>query len=87
MLSKSWIGMIGMGVGFLLNLLGIGDCPPEELAAATCVASETITAGFVDALDKIITGVFGLVTVWGIVHKQIREKRLKAQLAAQSASK
>lgn len=80
--AKSWIGMLGMGIGFVLNLFGIGDCTPDAVAAATCVAADTITADLLAAADKIITGVFGVITVWGIVHKQIREKRLKAALDA-----
>lgn len=82
--SKSWIGIAGMLVGFLLSVFGIGECSPDAIAAATCVPADTITADLMAALDKIITGVFAVVTIVGIVHKQIREKRLKAQLAAQT---
>jgi hypothetical protein len=84
--SKSWIGLVGMLVGFLLNVFGIGDCTPDEIAAATCVAGETITAMVIEAADKLITAIFTVVAVIGIIHKQIREKRLKAEIAAAQAA-
>lgn len=79
--KKTWIGLGLMVVGLVLNVFNIGECTADAIAAATCVPADTILANLGEAADKLATGIGLVVATVGTVHKQIREKRLRAQIA------
>lgn len=77
---KSWTGLVAIVLGIGLKMLGVGECSTEELAAATCVPADTIVASLMSALDQILVAGGIALNAIGVAHKQIREKRLLAQL-------
>lgn len=76
---KSFAGLATMAIGFVLSIMGIGECPIE---AADCVTSEAITGQIMNALDKIVLAAGGVVATWGVIDKARREAKLRKELAA-----
>ena len=80
--KKSWIGLVTVLLGVVLNMAGIGQCTPAAIEAATCVPADTLVSMFVSLLDQVFIAIGSAMTLWGLAMKEIRERRLKAQVAA-----
>lgn len=80
--KKSWIGLVAIVVGLLLRVFGIGECSPAD---AACVPAETIVQMLMAALDQILVAAGAIVTAYGVLRKQLRERALKAEVAALKA--
>jgi hypothetical protein len=82
----SWGGIIAMGVGFGLQMLGVGECSPEELAAgAQACVDPTAVQSVVNGLSEALEGAGAIVAAIGKVRNMKREKALVAAVATKSS--
>lgn len=64
------LAMVGMIVTILLNLLGVGECTPEQVAEG-CVAASELKPVLVDGIGGLITAVGALIS-WNGYNRKAR---------------
>jgi hypothetical protein len=80
-------GIVAVAIGFVLTIVGVGECSPQDVAEAvqSCVAPGTVDR-VVAGLNDVLVGGGAVVTALGKKRAMKREAELEAKAAAAKAT-